>query len=137
MHNNGFIFKTTLGELLQMLGLQGAFGSNNQLNNIPVNIIRIGGRGGAGGTPDLGALLGRLGGGGGGGGRTLDLGALLGRLGGGGGSGGGRNPDLGAILGRLGGGGGGRAPDLGALFGRLGGGGGGGCRNGKCGNKLF
>ncbi len=57
-----------------------------------------------GGQPDLGSLLGMLGGGGQQGGGQPDLGSLLGMLGGGGQQGGGQ-PDLGSLLGMLGGGG--------------------------------
>ncbi len=78
----------------------------------------------AGDQPDLGSLLGMLGGGGQqqGGGQP-DLGSLLGMLGGGGQQQGGGQPDLGSLLGMLGGGGGqGGDPLSGLLGGLLGGG---------------
>jgi hypothetical protein len=56
----------------------------------------------AGGQPDLGGMLGMLGGGGQQGGSQPDLGSLLGMLGGGGQQGGGQL-DLGSLLGMLGG----------------------------------
>jgi hypothetical protein len=75
----------------------------------------------AGGQPDLGSLLGMLGGGSQQGGGQPDLGSLLGMLGGGSQQGGGQ-PDLGSLLGMLGGGsqqGGGMGGPFDALVGPL------------------